>query len=177
MKYFVLTGPECSGKSTLANLITQQERLPLVSEFSRTYLQNIGSQYTDHDLDNIALGQKKLEDQFYEKLLIVCDTDLLTIYIWRMEVYGYCDMNWADEIRNFAHQHDRYYFLCKPDMQWEYDPLRQNPLDRQRLFDVYQRTMEEFGLKYKIVEGTIENRIYEIQKKICQRIKPITNQQ
>ena len=49
--------------------------------------------------------------------------------------------------------------LCRPDIPWEPDPLRENPHDRDRLFAVWEREMQALGLPYTIIEGTEEERM------------------
>ena len=50
-----------------------------------------------------------------------------------------------------------HYFLCKPDIPWEPDPLRENPEDRERLFKLYERGLLEIGA-YNVLSGNIEER-------------------
>ena len=46
----------------------------------------------------------------------------------------------------------RFYLLCKPDIPWESDPLRENPNDRIKLFDIYKMELDNLGHKYYIVK-------------------------
>ena len=52
---------------------------------------------------------------------------------------------------------NRFYLLCKPDIKWVSDPLRENPEDRIKLFDTYLNEISSLNHKYYIVEG--KNRI------------------
>jgi nicotinamide riboside kinase len=154
VNYLVFTGPESSGKSTLASWLANSHDLPLVNEYAREYLTTLSRKYILSDLDKIAKGQQFLEHLGQNKI-IICDTDLLTLYIWKLEVFGLCDLHMAETISSYK---NRFYLLCKPDIPWEEDPLRENPLDRNRLFDVYQEHLSFFDLDYLIIEGDLQTR-------------------
>ena len=130
--FFVLTGPESTGKTTLAQQLAVEWNMPLVPEFARQYLENKVDSYTLEDVDFI--GQKQWELELAtEGELVICDTDLLTIYIWKKE--------------RFSMLRIQPYFHCSKDVQailtfaanipWVPDPLRENPMDRDRLFEIY----------------------------------------
>jgi nicotinamide riboside kinase len=51
------------------------------------------------------------------------------------------------------------YLLCSPEgIAWEADPLRENPNDRERLFEVYEKQLIEYQKDYKILRGGILER-------------------
>jgi nicotinamide riboside kinase len=157
----VLTGPESSGKTTLATLMSEKFKYPIVLEFARTYLNNKKQEgYSESDLNEIAIGQCSSENIVASK--IICDTDLLTLYIWKQEVYGKCDLKWRKEISNY--KKNRFYFLCKPDIEWEPDPLRENQHDRDRIYEVYKENLNFFDLPFIELEGSIENRMLQLEK-------------
>jgi len=58
----------------------------------------------------------------------------------------------------FASEEFDHYFLCKPDIPWEEDPLRENPKDRERLFFIYENQLKELNLPYSILFGNIDQR-------------------
>jgi nicotinamide riboside kinase len=88
----VITGPESSGKTTLATQLANYWKTPLVTEASRDYLNGKDS-YQQHDLLKIAKQQHKQEQTVLSYLpeKIICDTDLLVIMIWSEVRYGHCD--------------------------------------------------------------------------------------
>ncbi|MFP6606898.1 MAG: ATPase, partial [Myxococcota bacterium] len=47
----------------------------------------------------------------------------------------------------------REYLLAKPDLPWQPDPLRESPTDRDRLFGVYQTTLDAYGYPFTEIEG------------------------
>jgi nicotinamide riboside kinase len=159
-KYIVFTGPESSGKSTMAEDLSREMYLPCVPECARLYMRD-KRDYVQEDLYRIAIMQEAYEAQI-SSALVLCDTDLLTLYIWMVEVYGLCDLNWLSTL-SLANKH---YLLCTPDVPWEYDPLRENPHDRDRLYDVYKDTLDMLKLRYTVISG---NDLHE-RKDLCKSV-------
>lgn len=155
-KIIVITGPESSGKTTLANQLSAYWKVPLVKEVARDYLKEIHS-YQQHDLLGIAKQQHKQEQSFIshwpEK--IVCDTDLLVIMIWSEVKYGSCDPWIYNTFENSIEQQtsSRYYYLCDSNIPWEADQLRENPNNRHELFNLYLQKIKEYELDHMIVTG------------------------
>jgi nicotinamide riboside kinase len=54
MKKIAIIGPESTGKSTLANQLSNELSFPLVPEFAREYLKNLNREYKYSDLSEIA---------------------------------------------------------------------------------------------------------------------------
>ena len=90
VKKIAITGPESTGKSTLARKLADHYKTVWVPEYARTYIDKLKRPYEQHDLAEIAKGQI-----FYEKDLIqkaseylFCDTELTVIKIWSEYKYG-----------------------------------------------------------------------------------------
>lgn len=142
----VVTGPESSGKSTCANLIAQKYALPLVPEYAREYLNEHGSKYSLVDIKNITALQIHAEAKANEDNgLIICDTDIVTLEIWAIEKFG-CSLSIVDDLILKKH-----YLLCYPDIPWEPDPLRENPEDRMRLFEQYERYLRILEVPFTVL--------------------------
>ena len=152
----IITGPESSGKTTLASWIALEYQWCLVPEFAREYLKQNDGKYLEHDLIMMALLQRWDEKCVSDRCKnVVCDTDILTIIIWQLEKYRHIDEAlW----KHWNHKHECWYFLCKPDMPWEEDPLRENPYDRDRLFDMYHQYLLDHNKKFTIISGPLESR-------------------
>ncbi|MCC6840005.1 MAG: ATP-binding protein [Flavobacteriales bacterium] len=154
MRKVVVTGPECSGKSVLSAQLAERFGLPWVPEMARPYLDELGRPYGEADLRRIAELQLRTEaectaDQPGAPLLI-CDTDLITIRIWGEEKYGRSDP-WVVE-QTEGRPYDLW-LLCTPDIPWVYDPQRENPHDRDRLFEVYRQVLERLGKPHAVIHG------------------------
>ena len=156
MPKVVITGPESSGKTTLAMDLSAHFDVPWVPEQARPYLEARQGLYGEADLLQIAQAQVAAEDLHGDTDLLICDTDLITIRIWGEEKYGRSDP-WivrATEERTYDH-----WLLCSPDMAWEPDPLRENPHDRERLFEVYRDLLTRLGRPFTIISGDPDERL------------------
>lgn len=150
----VFTGPESSGKTTSAENLAKEYRLPLVGEYARTYLNTNGHDYTLEDIQNIASQQIKNEvDSKRENPLIICDTDIITLEIWALEKFGR-SLEIKDELILKKH-----YLLCYPDIPWEPDPLRENPEDRVRLFELYENYLANLDIPFSLLKSEDRNEI------------------
>lgn len=161
---YVFTGPESSGKSTLATEISKLTGRILVPEFAREYLTNLNRNYKKEDLLLIAQGLYKIQEEAKKNNdnSLCFDTDLLTIKIWSEVKFGTCDSWIMDRLYSNSNS---FYILCKPDFPWEYDALRENPDDREELFELYQKELETLNLPYQISEGRLEERVNVLMTK------------
>ena len=64
IKKIVVIGPESSGKTTLCKDLATYHQTSWIPEYARIYLEENGSNYQYEDLEKIARGQLKLEDEF-----------------------------------------------------------------------------------------------------------------
>ena len=131
----------------------------LVNEFSREYLEKLTRKYIFADLLNIAKGQRKNEIQAiknnYE--LIISDTTIQEIKIWSIEKFNKCEPWILNQEDNYNH-----YLLCKPDIPWDPDPLRENPFDRERLFNIHLKYLQ--NKSYTIICGDKKSRFLMAKK-------------
>lgn len=160
MRKIVITGPECSGKSVLSENLAKHYGVLWVPEMARAYLDELGRPYGEDDLVHIAHAQLQAEEEAVatrpDAPFLFCDTDLITIRIWGEEKYGRSDP-WV--VRQTEEQPYDLWLLSKPDIPWVYDPLRENPHDRDRLFAVHERLLQEIGKPYVVVGGDEEERL------------------
>lgn len=162
MHKVVVTGPECTGKSTLSEALAAHYGIPWVPEMARPYLDSLGRPYGEADLLSIAELQLRTEEERAKgkggkpPRAIICDTDLITIRIWGEEKFGRSDP-WIIE-QTESRPYDLW-LLCRPDIPWEFDPQRENPHDRDRLFAVYEEMLRTLGKRYAIIEGGMAARL------------------
>ena len=153
----IITGPESSGKTTLCKSLSEHYKIPFTKEFARGYLTDLGKNYLQEDLLEIATGQLENEQLTNDNQQIsLHDTDLITLKIWSDYKYGNCN-NWILEQIEKQKVENRFYLLCKPDLKWGYDPLRENPTNRNELLEIYKQELENLGHKFLIIKGEDRN--------------------
>lgn len=155
-KIIAITGPECAGKSTLAAQLAKKYDALIVHEYAREYLNNLKRPYNQNDIEIIAQTQFELNNQEKEKL-VIADTEVIVTKIWYEEKFK----EQSSIINNLLDkQNFDFYFLCKPDIPWQFDELRENPTDRDRIFMIYKRIIEKhFPNNHTIIKGNNNERI------------------
>jgi NadR type nicotinamide-nucleotide adenylyltransferase len=156
MRRFAITGPESSGKTTLAKALSEHFNAVWIPEYARTYLLDRNGVYSENDLDRIAKGQIEEWSHFSKEELLFCDTEMLVMKIWSEYKYDRCSEFIQDAFREQVFDH---YFLCSPDIAWEEDPLREHPEEREALFECYLKTLNDYNLPYSIVKGDLDERV------------------
>ncbi len=126
-------------------------------EVARTYLEG-RSAYGAEDVLEIARRQAAAEAAALSgtRGLVVLDTDLLVIRVWWEERFGALP---EELIGLLAAREARAYLLARPDLPWEADPLRENPEDRQRLFDIHEALLATGAMPHRIVSGQGDARL------------------
>ena len=149
----VLTGPESTGKTTLARTLAAHFGGAWVPEYAREYIEHLGRPYTYDDVLHILQYQiKVLEDPAWQHMpFLFLDTDLIILKVWFAVKYGKV----PDELdRLIAERKIDLYLLCLPDLPWVDDPVRENPGERrEELFRIYKKELEEKKLPYHPVSG------------------------
>ena len=147
-----LTGPESSGKTSLSQSLSTYYDCALVPEYAREFLEKTSGVYAYEDLEKISQGQLNLEREIMQKesAVLISDTDQLVIYIWSMVKYAKVSENVKKAL---ALQKPSLHLLCKPDLKWAPDPLRENPRDRDILFESYESKLKALGFNYAIISG------------------------
>ena len=152
IKKIAITGPESTGKTWLAENLSQHFKAGLVEEYSRQYFQNREYRYDISDLDKIADGQLKNEEKMVNQgnQILICDTDMMSIKIWSEVVFS----TTSDYVENLVNNHNYdLYLLCNLDVDWEQDTLRKNYHNRQYIYNLFVNELKKRSLKYFVVEG------------------------
>ncbi len=152
----IITGPESTGKSTLSAQLANVFGVPWVPEFARDYIDQLNRAYQESDLLEIARGQIAREDEYAQQAdqLLFYDTSLEVIKIWSEFRYQACHP-WI--LEQYQKRKADLYLLCAPDLSWEEDPQRENPNDRDKLFEIYRQELA--GEQVKEVWGIAEKRL------------------
>lgn len=167
-----IVGPESSGKTTICEALAKHYGAPSVEEIARAYLTERGGVYHEADLLQMSWIQAEVgsmrEREAPDAKVIFHDTDMITFKIWSAEKYGRVHEEIERSVKEVQYDH---WLLCRPDIPWEPDPIRENPHDRDRLFSVYEATLTELQRPYTILEGTHKKRMKAATKVIDKLIK------
>lgn len=156
MRIVCTTGPESTGKTTLCQALARRFGVPWLAEYAREHLTTCGNGAASYDRETVAAIAR--EQWRRERALlkrtespVVLDTDLAVLFVWWQEKYGAVP-RWIDQA--WAGQLPRLYLLCRPDIGWRADPLRESPHDLDRLFGIYRDLLTERGLRFVEIHGT-----------------------
>lgn len=158
MKRIAITGPECTGKTTLAKQLAQHYNTTWVPEFAREYLGDLGRPYRYEDIGLIARGQRALEEKKTKETdeLLFCDTCLLVCKVWSLYKFGKCEP-WISE--HILQNPYNLYLLPHPNITWEVDPLRESPTGRDRLLNTYRSELSALDVPMAEIIASGEHRL------------------
>jgi len=149
-----ITGPEATGKSTLAKSLAKEFDCPWVPEFARDYLNSLNEPYSEKDLEKILRGQIRLEERgaTHAGSYLICDTGPEVIWVWGHFKYGRVSRFIDREAKSRKYDHT---LLLETDLPWIDDPLRENPSleDRRKLFQVYKDLLTESQRSFTVISG------------------------
>jgi nicotinamide riboside kinase len=137
-----VTGPESTGKTTLARRLAERLGAEWVPEAARLHAERVARPLVAADVEPIARLHVALADAAAARTiarrgrLLVLDTDLLSTVIYARHYYGGV-ARWieAAERRRRADL----YLLCDVDVPWEPDGVRDRPADRERMLGTFAR--------------------------------------
>jgi len=158
LKRISITGPESTGKTWLAKRLAEQYQTVWVHEFAVDYLSKHRADYNLEDILRIAKGQIELENNIANiaSRLLFCDTDLIVIKIWSKAVFNEVP-SWIEQ--QIVERKYDLYLLCSPDLEWKDAPFRENPNDRDRLFNLYKEELIQQNFNFRIVKGVGDQRL------------------
>jgi len=155
----VVTGSECTGKTTLARALADHYRVAMVPEYVRRFVSEKGAAPERSDLEAIARGQIELEDEAaaHAGRLVVLDTDLLSTVIYGRHYYGDCP-RWIEEThrRRIADL----YLLADIDVPWVVDgDQRDQPDRREEMQGLFSRALVGVGASVIDLRGSRAQRL------------------
>jgi NadR type nicotinamide-nucleotide adenylyltransferase len=144
-----LIGPECTGKTTLAERLATHFDAPWVPEFAREYALRAARALTVDDVERIARGQIALEDAAGDGLVIL-DTDLISTVVYARHYYGRCP-EWIEAAA--AKRKADLYLLTDIDVPWVADSLRDSAAPRESLYAQFAQTLKDYGANVVTITG------------------------
>ena len=167
MLRIVLTGPESTGKTTLARQLAERYQTLWVPEYARFYLSRLKRPYEQEDVLEIAKSQLQWEDAWAKQAerVLFSDTGTLVPKVWLKFKYN-TSHPWIDQ-QFQQHRYDLY-LLCDIDLPWDEDPLREHPKlkDRQALFQMYCTELETLGANFAVLNGSLEARLLQAIRQV-----------
>lgn len=154
MPKVIINGPESSGKTTISEYLVREYNTRYLQEYPRLYLEMLDRPYTREDLMIMAEDISDLVSELHPDRLWIIDTDIINIKIWYEHKYGAS----SAALAKFEDDHEALHLLCKPDIPWIEDPLRENEYDRDLIFEKYIAYYNNSGLSYHILEGDRQQR-------------------
>ncbi len=148
----VVTGSECTGKTTLARAIAARLGVPCIAEASRAYAEARGGVLSAADVEPIALATLAALDGVVGGGVIVCDTDLVSTVVYARAYYGSCP-SWIEDA--CVAQRADVYLLCAPDIPWVADGVRDRPTPgaRAAMHDAFATALRDLEARVVPVEG------------------------
>jgi len=149
-----ITGPESTGKTTLAKQLAEVFHGHYFPEHAREYIENLPSPYTFEDVEEIAraqVEQYRSTNSLPEQIFFF-DTWLIITKIWFVWVYSRVP-SWLDkEIKSCP---IGLFLICSPDFPWEADSVRENGGEnRIKLFNLYLDELKHYGFNFVEINGS-----------------------
>ncbi|MEO1653446.1 MAG: ATP-binding protein [Bacteroidota bacterium] len=165
MLKIAITGPESTGKTSLAKALAHHYQTIHVPEYARDYIEQLNRPYTQEDILKIAQGQQDAEKALLQKAgeILICDTELLVTKIWSAHAFQSVP-EWIED--NLHRQTYDLYLLMDIDLPWEPDPQREHPDKRAFFFDWYERELRKMQVNYVIISGQLDQRTQSAIQKI-----------
>jgi NadR type nicotinamide-nucleotide adenylyltransferase len=150
----VITGPESTGKTELAQALAGKLNAVWIPEYARQYVENLNRPYNYDDVVQIARYQIAQEKQYTSALkngILIFDTWLIITKVWLEVVFGKCPAWISNHIKSSKID---LFLLCDTDLPWIPDPVRENGGEkRKELFQLYCSEICSFGFKYEVISG------------------------
>src|SRR5436190_18257264 len=182
IKKIAVIGPESTGKSTLSKQLAEHFNTMWCPEYAREYLLQNGIEYNYDDLLKITHGQLVMEDYCESVVsgqsvengelatsnsqlttrnsLLFIDTNMYVMKVWYEYVFGRCEQLVLDEITTRSYD---LYLLCKIDLPWIAEPMREYPDEKSRLelYNMYKDILINQQTSWIEISGSYDERLQQ----------------
>ncbi|MDQ2666368.1 MAG: ATP-binding protein [Gemmatimonadota bacterium] len=167
-----ITGPECTGKTTLAHRLAAQFSGEHVPEAARLYAERANRELRVTDVELIAAEHITMADDAARRVIdrggraLFLDTDLVSTIVYGADYYDFSSP-WieAEERRRRANL----YLLCDTDVPWVSDGVRDRPQDREAMFGLFAAALAARQAHVVVVRGGWDER-WQIAVTACQAL-------
>lgn len=157
----VVTGGECTGKTTLARALAADWETAWAAEAAREVALARRVALGPEDVPVIARTHLRLADEACRaaeeagRALVVFDQDLLSTVVYARHYYGSCPP-WIERLA--VERSGDLYLLCHPDLPWAADGVRDRPAARAEIHALFAEALARTGARVVDVTRTGEGR-------------------
>lgn len=154
----VLTGSECTGKTTLASDLSAHYGVTPVPEYLREYFEFKNGVLTIEDAIPIAEGQirNEISTEKAGNNPLICDTNALSSIIYSRHYYGHCPQWIEQQLKDHPYH---LYLLCETDIPWQADGQRDRPAEREHMQSLFRNELLKRKLPFVEISGDRKQRL------------------
>jgi NadR type nicotinamide-nucleotide adenylyltransferase len=155
----VVTGSECTGKTTLAQALAEHYGRVFVPEYARQFVLTKGAAPDYRDVEAIARGQIELENGLAAEAsdLLIQDTDLLSTVVYSHHYYGKCP-RWIEYV--LRERGGDLYLLAGIDVPWAADGDQRDRGDRrEELQQLFRQALIDHWFRFIEIRGSHPHRL------------------
>jgi NadR type nicotinamide-nucleotide adenylyltransferase len=171
-KYYFIGAPS-TGKTTISKSCADLLHGSYSMEYGRDCWFNFQKNHrlSMNDLENIAMGHTKLEEKIFaeETGCTFIDTNVLTTYCYALYYFNESSELLFGILKDSLHKYS-HIFLCNDDIPFDDTWDRSGPQSRGKLQEITKKALEQYGLKYILLSGTLEKRIEIVKEYIKKEI-------
>jgi len=156
VRRIVLTGGECTGKTTLARTLAVRHDTTWSPEAAREAALAKAGPLGPEDVGPIARAHVAAADAALREAtrrarpVFFLDQDLLSTVVYARHYYGSCPP-WIERLA--AERQGDLYLLCHPDLPWATDGVRDRPQAREEIHALFAAALADAGARVVDVTG------------------------
>jgi len=156
VRRIVVTGGECTGKTTLAKELAARWGTAWAAEAAREVALQRRVALGPEDVPVIARTHVRLANEACRaaeesgRALVFLDQDLLSTVVYARHYYGSCPP-WIERLA--AERVGDLYLLCHPDLPWSADGVRDRPEARAEIHALFEAALAAAGARVVNVTG------------------------